>query len=44
LIGILWDAVNDLLVGTLTDRMLSRWVRVISFQRALPFLKLHFDL
>lgn len=27
LIGILWDAVNDPLVGTLSDRMRSRWGR-----------------
>jgi glycoside/pentoside/hexuronide:cation symporter, GPH family len=27
LIGIVWDAVNDPLVGILTDRMRSRWGR-----------------
>ena len=27
LVGILWDAVNDPIVGTLTDRMRSRWGR-----------------
>jgi GPH family glycoside/pentoside/hexuronide:cation symporter len=27
LIGILWDAVNDPLIGTLSDRMRSRWGR-----------------
>jgi GPH family glycoside/pentoside/hexuronide:cation symporter len=39
LIGILWDAVNDPLVGILTDRMRSRWGRRRPFLLffAIPF-------
>jgi len=39
LVGILWDAINDPLVGVLTDRMRSRWGRRRPFLLffALPF-------
>ncbi len=39
LVGIIWDAVNDPLVGILTDRMRSRWGRRRPFLLifAIPF-------
>ena len=39
LIGIIWDAINDPIVGVLTDRMRSRWGRRRPFLLffAIPF-------